>query len=163
MTREEGVWSSTSHKLLEGDVHFVDSITGDQQAKYESINMIREYPFSMQSKTLDPNSKESHSIHTRRLVDIVQRNVQSLLAAALFESNTSSLRIAIITYLFLIWKQGALVGYSSEQSYFFQIGKGVTPTFKEVDQDIMQVKVGIAAIQPEVFITFTVSQQQHSG
>lgn len=42
VNREKGVWSSTAHKLLEGGVHSIDSITADQQAQYKSINMIRE-------------------------------------------------------------------------------------------------------------------------
>jgi phage tail sheath protein FI len=37
VNREEGVWSSTARKLLEGGVHSIDSITADQQAQYESI------------------------------------------------------------------------------------------------------------------------------
>ncbi len=139
----------------------VDSISG------KSINAIRQFTgkgnLVWGARTLAGNDNEWRYISVRRLFNMVEESIQKASAYAVFEPNTPftwlKLKTMIESYLENLWKQGAFFGESSSQAYFVNVGLGQTMTEDDINNGIMHIQIGLAAVRPAEFIVLTFSHK----
>jgi len=95
---------------------------------------------------------------------------QSIKIAAknyVFEPNTANtwvnVRSLVVNFLDDLWKQGGLVGTSSDQAYEVLIGLGQTMTPNDILDGIMRVTVKVAISRPAEFIVITFQQKMQES
>ncbi len=139
----------------------VDAISG------KSVNAIRQFTgkgnLVWGARTLAGNDNEWRYISVRRLFNMVEESIQKASAFAVFEPNTPftwlKLKTMIESYLENLWKQGAFFGDSSAQAYFVNVGLGQTMTADDINNGIMHIQIGLAAVRPAEFIVLTFSHK----
>ncbi|MFC0842141.1 phage tail sheath C-terminal domain-containing protein [Streptomyces noboritoensis] len=141
-------------------------MSDEEQGENPSLNFLRVFSgygtLVWGARTLAASqSTEWRYIPVRRLADTLARDVSTALQSVVFEPNTQptweKVRAAIDTYLYRLWQQGGLQGTKVEESYFIQIGKGITMTEQDITDGRLIVKTGIAPVRPAEFIV-----QQHT-
>ena len=115
------------------------------------------------ARTLAGNDNEWRYVSVRRLFNTVEESVKKATYFAVFESNTPftwlKIKTMIESYLEGLWRQGALFGESADQAYFVNVGLGQTMTEDDINNGIMHVEIGIAAVRPAEFIILTFSHK----
>lgn len=175
--RDRGVWKAPANiglasvagpakKINEADNDKlnVDPTTG------KSINAIRSFTgkgtLVWGARTLAGNDNEWRYVPVRRLFNYVEESIQKATAFSVFEPNNAmtwlKLRTMIESFLDGLWRQGALAGGKSEDSFFVQVGLGTTMTSQDILEGRLIIKVGLAAVRPAEFIVleFTHKLQQ---
>ncbi len=173
-----GVWVTPANieiqKMIEPVVN-VDS--GEQQqlnvdvVSGKSINTIRQFlgkgsrPWG--GRTLAGNDNEWRYMSVRRLFNMVETRLKQSTSFAVFEVNNAftwlKLKVMIETYLETIWRQGALFGESPSSAYFVNVGLGQTMTEHDINNGVMHIEVGLAAVRPSEFIVLTFSHKSLDG
>lgn len=133
----------------------------------KSINAIRSFPgkgtLVWGARTLLGNDNQWRYINVRRLFIMIEESVQKATRFAIFEPNTAStwlkVKAMIESYLYGLWQQGALAGSKPEHAYFVRVGLGLTMTNGDIDEGIMRVSVGVAAVRPAEFIEISFSHK----
>ncbi len=139
----------------------VDVISG------KSINAIRSFTgkgnLVWGARTLAGNDNEWRYISVRRLFNMVEESIQKATAFAVFEPNTPftwlKLKTMMESYLTNLWKQGALFGDTPEQAFSVNVGLGQTMTEDDINNGIMNIEIGLAAVRPAEFIILTFSHK----
>ena len=139
----------------------VDAVSG------KSINAIRQFTgkgnLVWGARTLAGNDNEWRYISVRRLFNMVEESIQKASAFAVFEPNTPftwlKLKTMIESYLENLWKQGALFGDSPDKAFFVNVGLGQTMTEDDINNGIMNIEIGLAAVRPAEFIILTFSHK----
>ncbi|WP_368565935.1 phage tail sheath family protein [Pseudoxanthomonas sp. UTMC 1351] len=164
-----GVWKAPANVTLRGGVLPKYPVTDDLQGRYtkgpNAINMIRVFetggPTVWGARTRE-DSDQWRYISVRRLFNAAERDIKIAMNAAMFEPNNQPTweltRAAITNYLHRLWQQGALAGAKESEAFFVQVGKDVTMTREEIDDGLMIVKVGMAAVRPAEFIILQFTQ-----
>lgn len=173
-----GVWKAPANEALamvkqpskmikssDQDDLNVDSGSG------KSINAIRQFTgkgnLIWGARTLAGNDNEWRYISVRRLFNMVEESVQKATGFAVFEPNTPftwlKLKTMIESYLENLWKQGALFGESAAQAFFVNVGLGQTMTEDDINNGIMHIEIGLAAVRPAEFIVLTFSHKSLEG
>ncbi|MFC0843617.1 phage tail sheath family protein [Streptomyces noboritoensis] len=164
--RERGVWKAPANVVLTGVTGLEHTVSDEEQGENPSLNFLRVFSgygtLVWGARTLAASqSTEWRYIPVRRLADTLARDVSTALQSVVFEPNTQptweKVRAAIDTYLYRLWQQGGLQGTKVEESYFIQIGKGITMTEQDITDGRLIVKTGIAPVRPAEFIV-----QQHT-
>ncbi len=165
---ERGVWKAPANVSLNA-VERVEAIVTDatQGSLNEGgINVIRTFTGQgtviWGARTLAFNSDDWRYIPVRRLFNAAERDIKRAMQVAVFETNNAPtwerVRSAIDSYLYSLWRQGALMGASEKEAYFVHIGKGITMTDDDIKQGKIIVKVGMAAVRPAEFIILQFTQ-----
>ena len=162
-----GVWKAPANQTV-NCVTPMYSVSDDFQGTYsqgKALNMIR--TFSDQgtvvwgARTLE-DSDNWRYIPVRRLFNAVERDIKKALNKLVFEPNSQPtwqrVKAAVDIYLHGLWQQGALVGNTSAEAWFVQVGKDLTMTQEEINQGKMIIKIGLAAVRPAEFIILQFSQ-----
>jgi phage tail sheath protein FI len=63
------------------------------------------------------------------------------------------------SYLYTLWQRGALQGAKAEQAYFVNIGLNKTMTPADINNGLMIVEIGLAAVRPAEFIVLRFSHK----
>jgi phage tail sheath protein FI len=115
------------------------------------------------ARTLAGNSNEWRYISVRRLFISVEESIEKATAFAVFEPNdaTTWLKVKgmIDSYLYTLWQRGALQGAKAEQAYFVNIGLNKTMTPADIDNGLLIVEIGLAAVRPAEFIVLRFSHK----
>ncbi len=169
-----GVWKAPANVALSMVQNPTKVIKNDDQMNLnvdatsgKSINAIRQFTgkgnLVWGARTLSGNDNEWRYISVRRLFNMVEESIQKASAFAVFEPNTPftwlKLKTMIESYLENLWKQGAFFGDSSEQAYFVNVGLGQTMTEEDINNGIMHIQIGLAAVRPAEFIVLTFSHK----
>lgn len=172
--RERGVWKAPANVGLIGVIAPTVKITDKEQGDLnvnntsgKSINIIRSFPgkgvLVWGARTLDGNNNEWKYVNVRRLFIMVEESIQKATSFAVFEPNTAStwlkVKTMIESYLYGLWQRGALAGAKPEHAYFVQVGLNLTMTAADIQNGILRVSVGIAAVRPAEFIIITFSHK----
>lgn len=163
-----GVWKAPANVTLRGGVLPEYAVTDDLQGQHTgdaALNMIRIFgnggPTVWGARTRLNNDAWRY-ISVRRLFNSAQRDIKAAMKAVMYEPNSQptweQARGAITNYLYKLWQQGGLVGASVQEAFFVQVGKDITMTQTDIDQGIMIVKVGMAAVRPAEFIILQFTQ-----
>lgn len=169
-----GVWKAPANVPLNRVVSLSKTITFDDQENLnvdavsgKSINAIRHFTgkgnLVWGARTLAGNDNEWRYVSVRRFFNMVEESVQKASAFAVFEPNTPftwlKLKTMIESYLENLRKQGALFGESAAQAYFVNVGLGQTMTEDDINNGIMNIEIGLAAVRPAEFIVLTFSHK----
>ncbi len=166
--RERGVWKAPANVSLNAikRVEKVFTDTKQGQMNDKGINVIRTFTgqgtMVWGARTLDVKSDDWKYIPVRRLFNAAERDIKQAMQFAVFETNSSptwgKVKSAVESYLYSLWRQGALMGNSEKEAYFVQIGKDITMSKEDIDNGRMIVKVGMAAVRPAEFIILQFTQ-----
>ncbi|MER5757657.1 phage tail sheath C-terminal domain-containing protein [Streptomyces sp. NPDC002082] len=161
-----GVWKAPANIALRGITGPLHEATDTDQGAHLNLNFIRTFPgagtliWGARSRS---ETDQWRYIPIRRLVSVVERDIQAALRFALFEPNTTRtwhmVRAAADSYLHGLWQQGALHGNTPQEAYFVQAGEGITMTEDDIADGRLVVKVGLAATRPAEFITLQFTQE----
>lgn len=169
-----GVWKAPANVALSMVQSPTKVIKNDDQENLnvdaiggKSINAVRQFTgkgnLVWGARTLAGNDNEWRYISVRRLFNMVEESIQKASAFAVFEPNTPftwlKLKTMIESYLENLWKQGAFMGESSGQAYFVNVGLGQTMTEDDINNGIMHIEIGLAAVRPAEFIVLTFSHK----
>lgn len=173
-----GVWKAPANVNVSGIVGPARIIDNDTQADMnvdtvagKSINAIRSFTgkgtMVWGARTLAGNDNEWRYIPVRRLFNMVEESVQKATGFAVFEPNTPftwlKLKTMIESYLESLWKQGALFGETKDMAFFVNVGLGQTMTEADINNGIMNIEIGLAAVRPAEFIILTFSHKSLEG
>lgn len=173
-----GPWKAPANVPLKGGLRPAVKIGNKSQAEFThpgktevSVNMIREFEGRgtqiWGARTLTISGNAWAYIPVRRTFDMAERDISTALESVLFEPNGQAtwevVRGAIDNYLYNLYLQGAFSGTTPAESYFVQIGRGVTMSRGDIDAGILRVRVGMAVVRPAEFIILEFTQQVASG
>jgi phage tail sheath protein FI len=165
--RDRGVWKAPANASVEGVIGAVTRITDAAQAGLnidptagKSINAIRDFTgkgtLVWGSRTLAGNDNEWRYVPVRRLFIAVEENTKKASAFAVFEPNdaTTWLKVKgmIESYLYNLWRDGALAGAKPDDAFFVHVGLGKTMTAQDVLEGKLIVEIGLAAVRPAEFV-----------
>ncbi len=173
MDNSRGVWKAPANVSLSGVIAPQEKISHQDQEflnvdveSGKSVNAIRTFPgkgvMVWGGRTLLGNDNDWRYISVRRLFIIVEESLRKATQFAVFEPNEAGtwlkVKSMIDSYLYGLWKQGAMAGESQDQAYFINIGLGVTMTPQDILEGKMIVEVGLAPVRPAEFILLKFSQ-----
>ncbi|HEX6559109.1 MAG TPA: phage tail sheath C-terminal domain-containing protein, partial [Longimicrobiales bacterium] len=100
-------------------------------------------------------------VPVRRLLLFLEASIEQGLQWAVFENNDevlwSRVRRSVESFLFDLWRQGALLGTKAEQAFFVKCGRD-TMTQNDIDAGRLIVLIGVAPLKPAEFVIFAVHQ-----
>lgn len=137
----------------------------------KAVNAIRSFPgkgvLVWGARTLDGNNNEYRYVSVRRTVIFVEQSIKYGIQAYVFEPNTHTtwtiIRALIENFLTSFWQQGGLMGATSKDAFFVQIGLGSTMTQQDVLDGILRVSVGVATVRPAEFLIIHFQQKMQAG
>ncbi|MBY0445579.1 MAG: phage tail sheath subtilisin-like domain-containing protein [Burkholderiales bacterium] len=169
-----GVWKAPANVALAQVIGPEVLITNDDQGSLnvdpvagKSINAIRAFTgkgtLVWGARTLMGNDNEWRYINVRRLFNTVEESIKKATYFAVFEPNTPmtwlKVKSMIESYLRGMWLDGALFGESTEQAFYVNIGLNQTMTEDDINNGLMKVKIGLAAVRPAEFIELSFSHK----
>lgn len=175
---QRGVWKAPANVALAQVIAPSINIDNGEQEDLnvdvnagKSINAIRSFvgkgSLIWGARTLDGNSNEWRYVPVRRLFNMVEESVKKASYFAVFEPNTPftwlKIKTTIESYLENLWKQGALFGTSPDQAFFVNVGLGQTMSEDDINNGIMNIEIGLAAVRPAEFIVLTFSHKSIEG
>jgi hypothetical protein len=170
-----GVWKAPANVSVNAVIAPSINISAENQeelnidmASAKSINVIKQFPgigtLVWGARTLDGNSQDWRYINVRRTVMMIEQSIKLAIRAYVFEPNTNATWITVKSminnFLTNLWKQGALMGTTTEQAFIVEVGLGFTMTSEDILDDILRISVKIAITHPAEFIVITFQQQQ---
>lgn len=176
---QRGVWKAPANVGIRNVRELSVLLTDQEQALLnidtvsgKSINAIRQFEgrgmLVWGARTLDGNSNEWRFINVRRLFLFVEQSVKNASQFVVFEPNSAvtwkRVESMINSFLTLLWRNGGLVGATTEEAFFVSVGVGKTMTIQDVLEGRMIVEIGLAASRPSEFIILKFSHfiQQES-
>lgn len=165
----QGVWKAPANVSLNSVIEPIIHIDHNQQEDLNAPNSgkavcaIRTFtglgPIVWGARTLDANSLDWRYINVRRTMIMIEQSVKFAGNAYVFEPNIKNTWIAvnslISSFLFDLWKQGALAGSTPEDAFEVSVGLGSTMTSVDILEKIMRIKVKVAISRPAEFLAIT--------
>ena len=100
-------------------------------------------------------------LSVRRMVLMIRRALVAQTQWAVFEPNNErlwgNLRRTVEDFLFVLWRDGALLGSKPEEAYFVRCDRS-TMTQNDLDNGRLICLVGVAPVRPAEFVIFRVGQ-----
>lgn len=171
--RERGVWKAPANTVVNGIAGLAAEFSraelerlGSNAGMGQAINPIRQLPGKgwqvWGARTLLGNDNEWRYVPVRRFFIMVEASLKQAVAGFVFEPNDANtwarVRLMIEDYLFIKWRDGALMGERPEQAFFVGCGLGRTMTELDVEEGRMVIEVGLAVLRPAEFIVFRFTQ-----
>lgn len=169
-----GVWKAPANVSLNFVSGLTRKISHEEQAELnihpeggKSINAIRAFTgqgiLVWGARTLAGNDNEWRYVNVRRFYNFVEESVKKATQQFVFETNDANTWVRVSTmienFLTNLWRQGALAGATPNEAFFVKVGLGVTMTFDDILNGIMNVDIGLAVIRPAEFIVLRFSQK----
>jgi hypothetical protein len=163
---ERGVYKAPANEVVRGLTRFELNVnTGRQEVlNPEGINCLRFFEgrgnrvWGARTMSSDP---EWIYVNVRRLFIYVEHSIDKATQWAVFEPNNERLwrniRQSVEDFLFVRWRDGALIGAKPEQAYFVRCDR-TTMTQNDLDNGRMICLVGIAPTRPAEFVIFRIGQ-----
>jgi phage tail sheath protein FI len=118
--------------------------------------------FGARTTSSDPDWK---FINVRRLMIMIEKAIDHSTQWAVFEPNDFATRtkitLALIGFLYSLWRQGALAGKTAEEAFFVKCDEEINPP-AERDSGRLLVLVGVAPAQPFEFIVLRVGRIENA-
>ena len=93
---------------------------------------------------------------------MIEQSIKLAARNTVFEPNDANtwatFKSMLESFLFTLWKQGALAGATAPEAYQVQVGLGSTMTGDDVLNGIMRVSVKLALVRPAEFIVVNFQQ-----
>ncbi len=166
-----GVHKAPANEQIRGALNVNYRVSQDEQAVLnpEGVNCIR--LFSREgirvwgARTIAASDSEWRYLNVRRLFIMIKESIARSTRWVVFEPNDrflwKSIRRDISAFLTLLWRQGALMGASPEESFFVQCDEE-TNTPEVIDAGRVVTMIGIAPVKPAEFVIFRIGQSAAS-
>ena len=172
-----GVWKAPANVSLNA-VSSVTKMTEDELGGLnidpqsgKSINAIRLFRgqgiLVYGARTLSGNDNEWRYVPVRRLFIMVEESVKKATEPMVFEPNDANtwlkIKGMIESFLFGLWRDGALAGAKPDDAFFVKVGLGQTMTAQDVLEGRLIVEIGMAAVRPAEFVILKFSHLLQSS
>lgn len=169
-----GVWKAPANVSLNFVSSLTRKISHDEQADLnvhpeggKSINAIRAFTgqgiLVWGARTLAGNDNEWRYINVRRFYNFVEESVKKATQQFVFEPNDANTWVRVSTmvenFLTNLWRQGALGGATPAEAFYVKVGLGVTMTYDDILNGLMNIEIGLAVVRPAEFIVLRFSQK----
>lgn len=159
---ERGVHKAPANETVRGILHLQRAINQREHdlLNTNNINVIRDFRrnnrglriWGARCITADPDMRY---VNVRRLLIFVERSIELGLQWVVFEPNAEPLwarvRRAIINFLTVVWRNGALEGLSQDEAFFVKCDL-TTMTQQDIDNGRLICLVGLAPVKPAEFV-----------
>lgn len=163
---ERGVHKAPANEIVRGLTKFEIDINKARQdvLNPEGVNCLRFFEgrgsrvWGARTMSSDPEWKY---VNVRRLFIYMEHSIDKATQWAVFEPNNDRLwvniRRSVEDFLYVMWRDGALLGAKPEQAYFVRCDR-TTMTQNDLDNGRMICLVGVAPTRPAEFVIFRVGQ-----
>lgn len=163
---ERGVHKAPANEIVRGLTRFEVNINKPRQdvLNPEGVNCLRFFEgrgnrvWGARTMSSDPEWKY---VNVRRLFIYLEHSVDKASQWAVFEPNNERLwgniRRTVEDFLFVMWRDGALLGSKPEEAYFVRCDRS-TMTQNDLDNGRMICLIGVAPVRPAEFVIFRVGQ-----
>jgi uncharacterized protein len=163
-----GVWKAPANVNISLAIRPEVIVTGKEQATMnvddvsgKSVNVIRAFPgrgpaIVWGARTLAGNDNEWRYIPVRRFFNMAEESAKNACDQFVFEPNDQNtwtrVKSMLINYFTTQWKNGALMGASTEEAFYVHVGLGETMSELDIWEGRMIVEIGLAVVRPAEFI-----------
>lgn len=163
---ERGVHKAPANEVVRGLTKFEANINKGRQdvLNPEGINALRFFEgrgnrvWGARTVSSDP---EWRYVNVRRLFIYLEHSIDKGSQWAVFEPNNerlwANLKQTVSDFLFVLWKDGALLGTKPEEAYFVRCDR-TTMSQNDIDTGKVIVLIGVAPVKPAEFVIFRVGQ-----
>jgi Bacteriophage tail sheath protein len=163
---ERGVYKAPANEVIRGIRKIETNVTFDRQSTLnpEGINALRFFPgrgnrvWGARTLSSDPEWKY---VNVRRLFIFLEHSIEKATQWAVFEPNNerlwTSIRRSVEDFLFIQWRDGALLGSRPEEAYFVRCDRS-TMSQNDLDNGRLICLVGVAPTYPAEFVIFRIGQ-----
>ncbi|MGR7044116.1 phage tail sheath C-terminal domain-containing protein [Klebsiella aerogenes] len=162
---QNGPWRTPANVSLQGVTPVVRITNQEQTENLTRLNMIRDLykrPAVVFGGRTQNDSDEWRYISSRRLYQMISRDIDRVLQNVVFYPNTAKtwnkVQSELEAYLSCIWNRGGLVGENPTKSFFVRVGEGITMSSTDILNGIMNVEIGFSPVKPNNFIILRFSQ-----
>jgi hypothetical protein len=163
---ERGVHKAPANEVVRGLTRFEMNINKPRQdvLNPEGVNCLRFFEgrgnrvWGARTMSSDPEWKY---VNVRRLFIYLEHSIDKATQWAVFEPNNerlwANLRRSVADFLFVMWRDGALLGSKPEEAFFVRCDRS-TMTQNDLDNGRLICLVGVAPVRPAEFVVFRVGQ-----
>lgn len=163
---ERGVHKAPANEIVRGLTRFEANINKPRQdvLNPEGVNCLRFFEgrgnrvWGARTMSSDPEWKY---VNVRRLFIYLEHSIDKASQWAVFEPNNERLwgniRRTVEDFLFILWRDGALLGSKPEEAFFVRCDRS-TMAQNDLDNGRMICLIGVAPVRPAEFVIFRVGQ-----
>lgn len=163
---ERGVHKAPANEVVRGLTRFEANINKARQdvLNPEGINALRFFEgrgnrvWGARTISSDPEWKY---VNVRRLFIYLEHSIDKGTQWAVFEPNNARLwanvRQTIEDFLYVLWKDGALLGGKPDEAYFVRCDR-TTMSQNDIDNGRLICLIGVAPTKPAEFVIFRIGQ-----
>ena len=163
---ERGVHKAPANEIVRGLTKFEININKARQdvLNPEGVNCLRFFEgrgnrvWGARTMSSDPEWKY---VNVRRLFIYIEHSIDKATQWAVFEPNNerlwTNIRSAVEDFLYVLWRDGALIGAKPKEAYFVRCDR-TTMTQNDLDNGRMICLVGVAPSRPAEYVIFRVGQ-----
>ncbi|MEZ4774809.1 MAG: phage tail sheath subtilisin-like domain-containing protein [Bacteroidia bacterium] len=162
----KGVWKAPANEQIKSTLGpCIELDDSDQESLNvhptgKSVNVIRSIrgrgTLIWGARTLAGNDNEWRYVPVRRYFSFVEDFVSQSAEQFVFEPNDANtwmrFRLMLDNFLRAQWRQGALVGTTTNEAYYVSVGLGETMTSQDILEGRLIAEIGLAAVRPAEFI-----------
>lgn len=166
---QRGVWKAPAgtEAAIAGSTGLVNTVTDVQQGVLNpiNVNVIRSFPASgrviwgARTITSDP---EWRYVPVRRMAIFLRVSIYNGIQWAVFEPNDeplwNNLKLNIEAFMTTQFRRGAFQGATASDAFFVKVDSETT-TQTDIDNGIVNIRVGFAPLKPAEFIIVELSQK----
>ena len=168
---QEGVFKAPANDNLRGVIDLERILTDEEQGPLNdlSINAIRFFSgrgivvWGARTISSDP---EWMYVNVRRLFIYLEHSIDRGTQWAVFEPNNEALwlriRLTIESFLYDVWRTGALMGTKPQEAYFVRCDR-TTMSQGDLDNGRLVCLIGVAPTKPAEFVIFRIGQMPTGG
>jgi phage tail sheath protein FI len=109
------------------------------------------------------NSTDWKYLDEEKTLTYIEQSCKLAVKAFVFSPNTEetweSVKQMLSDYLTNIWKEGALEGATAADAFSVEVGRGSRMPSVEIINDLMDVSLKVAVVEPAEFVVITFQQQ----
>ena len=163
---ERGVHKAPANEIVRGLTKFEININKARQdvLNPEGVNCLRFFEgrgnrvWGARTMSSDPEWKY---VNVRRLFIYMEHSIEKASQWAVFEPNNerlwTNIRSTVEDFLYVLWRDGALIGAKPEEAYFVRCDRS-TMTQNDLDNGRLICLVGVAPSRPAEFVIFRIGQ-----
>lgn len=163
---ERGVHKAPANETVRGIVRFSRNVNERQQDTLnpEGVNCLRSFEgrghrvWGARTMSSDP---EWTYVNVRRLFIFLRASIDQGTRWVVFEPNNEELwlkvRMTIESFLYDVWRTGALLGTRPEEAYFVRCDRS-TMSQGDLDNGRLVCLIGVAPTKPAEFVIFRIGQ-----
>jgi phage tail sheath protein FI len=163
---ERGVHKAPANEVVRG-ITGIDLPFGDGEQDVLNpigVNLIREFEgrgVRVWGGRCTTSDSEWKYVNVRRLFIYLEHSIDRGTQWVVFEPNTEALWKRVVdtieSFLFGVWKSGALMGTTADQAYFVRCDR-TTMSQDDIDNGRLVCEIGVAPAYPAEFVIFRIGQ-----